>query len=99
MDAVPLLKSKHGDLCSADSYRPIALASVMSKILESVILVKYKDYFSTSHNQFDFKPNHATDRCLFVLKELIDYLPAPQSPLYICFLMPAWLSIQVIILY
>ena len=42
---VPLFKSKHGDLCSTDSYRPISLASVMSKIPESVtvILAKHKD--------------------------------------------------------
>ena len=83
---VPLLKSKHGALCSTDSYKPISLARVISKMLESVILVKYKDLFSTSHNQFGFKPNHGTDQCIFVLKELIDYFTAPQSPLYICFL-------------
>ena len=84
---VPLLKDKKGDITDKDNYRPIAITCVISKILESVLLEKHKDYFNTSFHQFGYKPKHSTDQCIFIMRELIDYFNASNSPLYIYLLL------------
>jgi len=38
---VPLVKDKSGDLSSVDNYRPITLSPIISKIFESVLIIKY----------------------------------------------------------
>ena len=43
---VPIIKSKSGRIMSKDNYRPIALASVVSKVLEKILLNRlYNNYF------------------------------------------------------
>src|SRR4029434_6577159 len=37
---VPVLKNKAGKLNSIDNYRPIALASILSKVFERILLMK-----------------------------------------------------------
>lgn len=37
---LPVLKDKAGKLNSIDNYRPIALASILSKVLERILLTK-----------------------------------------------------------
>jgi hypothetical protein len=83
---VPLLKEKKGNITDKDNYRPIAITCVFSKILESVLLEKYKCYCNTSYNQFGYKSKHSTDQCIFIIKEMIDYYNTSNSPLYICFI-------------
>ena len=41
---------------------------IVSKILESVILIKCGEYLTTSDNQFGFKSCHSTDLCIYALK-------------------------------
>ena len=38
---VPLVKDKSGDLSSVENYRPITLSPIISKIFESVLIIKY----------------------------------------------------------
>lgn len=83
---IPIIKDKKGDLSSKNNYRPIAITSVISKILESVILNRYQDCLATEHNQFGFKDSHSTDLCIMSLKHVIDYYSHMSSPLYICYL-------------
>ena len=68
---VPIIKDKKGLLTDKHNYRPVAITSVFSKLLESVILDKYKDKLDTKSNQFGFKLGHGTDMCIFVLKQII----------------------------
>lgn len=58
---VPVIKDKIGKLNSSDNYRPIALASVMFKVL--------KRYDIITDNQFGFKHRLGTDLCIFALKK------------------------------
>ena len=51
-----------GVLCS-QNYRPIALASSVSKVLERVILSKYEMYFCSNSLQFGFKLGYSTKLC------------------------------------
>ena len=68
------------------NYRPIALASIMSKLLEKMILNRISDNFVTNPNQFGFKPKHNTEMCIFALKEAILKYRALNSNVYSCFL-------------
>ena len=58
---VPIVKNKAGDLSDSNNYRPIAIATITSKLLESVLLLKCSDYLTTCDNQFGFKASHGTD--------------------------------------
>ena len=51
---IPLLKDKIGDITDKKNYRPIALTTVISKIIEHIILQRYARCLSTSENQFSF---------------------------------------------
>ena len=82
----PILKSKMGDVSDVGNYRPIAVSSMMSKIVERIILSRIKDYLDTSDNQFGFKKGHSTDMAIFALKQVISYYSNHSSPLFVCFL-------------
>ena len=52
---VPIIKDKHGDICSSDNCRVLQLVShIVSKIFESCILYRF-DLFNGHNLQFDFK--------------------------------------------
>ena len=65
---VPIVKDKVGKLNSSDNYRPIAIANVMSKVMESVILCRLERFILSADNQFGFKRKLGTDLCIFALK-------------------------------
>ena len=83
---VPILKSKNGDITSKSNYRPIALATVCSKIIEIFIVKQMSDYLLTTDNQFAYKKGHSTEMCIFLLKECIRYYCNHKTPVYVCFL-------------
>ena len=51
---IPVVKNKSGNLSDSNNYRPIALATIVSKILELVLLIKCGEYLTTYDNQFGF---------------------------------------------
>ena len=63
---VPIIKNKCGNISSSNNYRPIALATIISKLLESILLMKCEEYLCTSANQFGFKKAHGT---IVIVKE------------------------------
>ena len=83
---VPIIKDKSGKINSKDNYRPIAIASTLSKLLERILLERLSNYLLTSSHQFGFKPKHSTDACIYVLKEAVDFYVGQQSSVYLCFL-------------
>ena len=83
---VPIIKDKSGKINSKDNYRPIAIASTMSKLLEILLLERLSNFMLTSSHQFGFKAKHSTDACIYVLKEAVDFYAAQQSSVYLCFL-------------
>ena len=83
---IPILKDTKGDITDCNNYRPIAITCIMSKILETVILLKYQNILSSTDNQFAFKKKHSADQCIFILKEIIDFYTSNMSPVYICFM-------------
>ena len=49
---VPVVKNKSGNLSDSNNNRPIAIATITSKLFESVVLLKCSDYLTTCDNQF-----------------------------------------------
>ncbi|KAG0724982.1 hypothetical protein GWK47_004856 [Chionoecetes opilio] len=58
---VPLLKSKVKDPASSGNYRPIAIATALSKVLEKVVLHRLEAYLYTLDNQFSYKKGLGID--------------------------------------
>ena len=82
---VPISKDKQGNVSNPNNYRGIAISSVMSKVLEHVILEKFGNCFSSSTHQFGFKRNHSCSDCSFVLREAVNYyLQNGNKVLYTC---------------
>ena len=70
----------------SDSYRPIALAPNLSKVLERCILSQFGYCFFTSDLQFGFKPGFSTDLCTGVLKNVVSKYLHRKSHVFSCFL-------------
>ena len=63
-----------------------ALASVISKLVEMIMLDRIEMYMITNPNQFGFKRKHGTDQCIYVLKEIIDLYRKLNGSVFVCFL-------------
>ena len=83
---VPVIKDKVGKLNSSENYRPIALASVLSKMLETVLLSRLEKYVLTTDNQFGFKKKLGTDLCIYALKEMLHGYYRQNTTMFMCFI-------------
>ena len=54
---VPIVKNKNASICSKSNYRPIALASIVSKVYEKIIYDRIAYSLITCDNLFGFKAN------------------------------------------
>ena len=52
---IPIPRNRKHSLCNSSNYRAIALSSILSKILDWVILIKEESALFSSHFQFVFK--------------------------------------------
>lgn len=83
---IKVIKDKAGRMGSLDNYRPIALASIVSKVLERILLGRIQDLINSPDNQFGFKSKHGTDLCIFALKEMIGNYKNKNSTVLMCFI-------------
>ncbi len=83
---VPVVKNKTGKLTSLDNYRPIALASILSKVLEGILMDRLAEYIVSTDNQFGFKNKHGTDLCIYALNEIVHRYRSRNSTVFMCFL-------------
>ena len=74
------------DTSSSLNYRPIALSSNLSKVLERLILLKFIAFFTSSELQFGFKPGFSTTLCTGVVKNIISHYINKGSCVLGCFL-------------
>ena len=72
-------------MTSKNNYRSIAIANVMSKILEICVQIKLEDYLWTADKQFAYKTGHSIDMCVVILKGIVHY-NKHRTPMYVCFL-------------
>lgn len=66
--------------------RPNALASILSRVLEQILLDRLQAYLITTDNQFGFKNKHSTDLCIYALKEVVSKYSRHNTPVFMCFL-------------
>ena len=83
---VSIVKNKCGNLSESSNYRPIAHTTVISKVVESVLLLKCEEFLITSSNQFGYKKGHSTDLCNYALKEFIEYYKKTSTSVYVTML-------------
>ena len=69
---VTVIKEKFRKINDSDNYRPIALASVISKVVEKILLNRMSDILITTSNQFGCKSKLGTDTCICALKEIVE---------------------------
>ena len=65
---VPIIKDKRLKISSKNNYRPIALVSNISKVLEYILMHRLETYLTTCDNQFGFIKKHGTYMCIYALK-------------------------------
>ena len=82
---VPVVKNKGGDITDHNNYRPIVLASIVSKVFELILLHRCEQYLESSDSQFGFKAKHSTDLCVYTLKEVINHYRSHSSHVFLCF--------------
>ena len=70
---MPLLKSARKDPSQFDSYRAVAGASQLLKLLENVILILWGHHLDSDSLQFGFKPGTGTDQCSWLLLSVAEH--------------------------
>lgn len=83
---VSILKDVHGSMSDSSNYRGIALCSTLSKLLDYIVLSKYKNELSSSDLQYAFKEGHSTSMCSVVLKEVVGQYVSRWSNVFACLL-------------
>jgi len=76
---VPICKNKNGNMSDTSTYRPVAIVTVVSKLLEQFILSSISPFLGTTDNQFAFKAGHSTDQCTVLLKQTASYFETRGS--------------------
>ena len=83
---VPICKNKNGNITDAVNYRPVSLATIISKLFEHYILSCISPLLATTDNQFGFKTKHGIDMCILLLKQTASYYVNEDTPVYAAFL-------------
>lgn len=83
---VPILKNKTGDIADITNYRPISLATIIAKVLDSLLNKQLNKYVHLHDNQFGFRPGLSTESAILCLKWAVRYYAERKTPTYACFL-------------
>ena len=70
---VPIPKGARANVTDSNMYRSIAISSIMSKILDNVIIEQQQVSLATSSYQFGFKSKVSTVLCTTMMVETIQY--------------------------
>ena len=77
-------KDNRSSICDSSNYRGISLCSSLSKLLDIIVLQKYKHLLQTSDMQYAYKKKHSTAICTLTVKEVINYYIKKDSEVYSC---------------
>ena len=81
-----IVKNKTGDASEKSNYRPIFLATIIAKVLDSLIDQQLDKYLILNDTQFGFKPILSTETAILCLKQTVQYYTSRKTPVYACFL-------------
>lgn len=82
----PIVKNQKKDISSSSNYRPIALASILARVLEKVLHTVTAPYLETEPNQMGFKKSVSTVSAIYTLKQVAHYYKRMKTSVYACFL-------------
>ena len=68
---IPLLKCKSKYPADVHNYRPIAIVTALSKVLEQAMLSRLARHLWTADSQFGFQQAQGAEMAIFALKQLI----------------------------
>ena len=80
---IPILKDKHSDTSILENYRGITLSSVISKLFETCLTVKFNTYLVSNDLQFGFKKGYGCHHAVYVMQTVTDYFRNRGSCVYI----------------
>ncbi|XP_022818122.1 uncharacterized protein LOC111350703 [Spodoptera litura] len=83
---VPILKNKTGDSSDLSNYRPISLATVIAKVLDSLLDKQLEEHLQLHDAQFGFRPGLSTEDAILCLKQTVQYYTDRGTPVYACYL-------------
>ena len=83
---IPIVKDKTESMNDSNNYRGIALSSILSKLLDKVIIQSHKVHLGSSDLQFGYKEKSSTSQCTFVVEEIIHYYRSNESNVFATFL-------------
>ena len=78
----PIPKNKRKSLSESNNYRAICKNTVVSKIIDYVIIDQIEDKLKTSQYQFAYKSGFSTSLCSFLVAETIQYYRSRGSNVY-----------------
>ena len=80
-----IIKERCEDTTDVNNYRGIAISSVISKVLELVLLDRIESLLVTKEQQFGLKGKRSCADCSFVLKSAVDYyLKKGNDKVFVC---------------
>ncbi len=77
-------KDSRGNIWSGSNHRGVTISSSIPKLVDIIMIIRYKDKLQTSDMQFAFKEKHSTAMCSLVVKEVIHYYIDNKSDVYSC---------------
>ena len=83
---VPIIKNKCGNISSSSNYRPIALATIISKLLESILLLKCEEYLCTARISLDLKKRTELNYVYYTMREYIELYRKRSTTVFVIFL-------------
>ena len=78
----PIPKCKSNSLSDSNNYRAISKNTVISKIIDNVIISLIEEKLETSDYQFAYKKGFSTSLCSFLVLETIQYYKSRGSNVY-----------------
>lgn len=83
---VPVPKNRTGDASDVNNYRPISLATIICKVLDSVLDKHLEKNIHLHDAQFGFRSGLSTEAAVLCLKHTVRHYTDRGTPVYACFL-------------
>ena len=81
---IPLIKNKMGDVTDSNSYRSIAISSLIMKLYDLVIIQLFKENLYFDELQFGYQAEVSTTMCTWLASETISYFLRNGSEVFSC---------------
>ena len=81
---IPKVKDCRTQSMLFDDFRGIAISSILSKVFEHCILIRFSHYLSSEDNQFGFKKGVGCSHAIYTVRNIVDKLVKGGSTVNLC---------------